>query len=119
MTCAPAASGWRSPRIRCTTKTSSVRSSKLIRSARGPTGRRRTLKRATAGPAYLNSTHTRDKCMNEKLFRLDGKVAIVTGSTKGIGKAMARGLAAAGALVVVSSRKQDLCDEVAAELQDE
>src|SRR3954453_10887557 len=57
--------------------------------------------------------------MSENLFRLDGKVAIVTGSTKGIGKAMARGLAAAGALVVVSSRKQQLCDEVAAELQAE
>jgi NAD(P)-dependent dehydrogenase (short-subunit alcohol dehydrogenase family) len=55
----------------------------------------------------------------DQLFSLDGKVAVVTGSTKGIGKAMARGLAAAGALVVVSSRKQDLCDDVAQELQDE
>lgn len=51
-----------------------------------------------------------------ELFRLDGRVAIVTGSTKGIGKAMARGLAEAGASVVVSSRKQDLCDQVAKEL---
>jgi NAD(P)-dependent dehydrogenase (short-subunit alcohol dehydrogenase family) len=49
-------------------------------------------------------------------FDLTGKVAIVTGSTKGIGRAMARGLAEAGASVVVSSRKQDLCDEVAAEI---
>jgi NAD(P)-dependent dehydrogenase (short-subunit alcohol dehydrogenase family) len=52
------------------------------------------------------------------LFDLTGKVAIVTGSTKGIGRAMARGLAVAGATVVVSSRKQDLCDEVAAEIHD-
>jgi NAD(P)-dependent dehydrogenase (short-subunit alcohol dehydrogenase family) len=57
--------------------------------------------------------------MPEGLFRLDGRVAIVTGSTKGIGKAMARGLAEAGASVVISSRKQDLCDAVAEELRGE
>ena len=51
-----------------------------------------------------------------KLFDLSGKVAIVTGSTKGIGRAMVEGLAAAGADVVVSSRKQELCDQVAAEV---
>jgi NAD(P)-dependent dehydrogenase (short-subunit alcohol dehydrogenase family) len=50
------------------------------------------------------------------LFDLTGKVAIVTGSTKGIGRAMAEGLAHAGATVVVSSRKQDLCDEVAEQI---
>ncbi len=50
------------------------------------------------------------------LFDLNGKVAIVTGSTKGIGRAMVEGLARAGANVVVSSRKQELCDEVAAEV---
>jgi NAD(P)-dependent dehydrogenase (short-subunit alcohol dehydrogenase family) len=47
------------------------------------------------------------------LFDLSGKVVIVTGSTKGIGRAMVEGLARAGASVVVSSRKQELCDEVA------
>jgi NAD(P)-dependent dehydrogenase (short-subunit alcohol dehydrogenase family) len=51
------------------------------------------------------------------LFDLTGKVAVVTGSTKGIGRAMIEGLAAAGASVVVSSRKQDLCDQVAAEIR--
>jgi NAD(P)-dependent dehydrogenase (short-subunit alcohol dehydrogenase family) len=50
------------------------------------------------------------------LFDLTGKVAVVTGSTKGIGRAMVEGLAAAGAAVVVSSRKQELCDEVANEV---
>jgi NAD(P)-dependent dehydrogenase (short-subunit alcohol dehydrogenase family) len=49
-------------------------------------------------------------------FDLTGKVAIVTGSTKGIGRAMVQGLAEAGASVVVSSRKQELCDAVAAEI---
>ena len=51
------------------------------------------------------------------IFDLTGKVAIVTGSTKGIGRAMVEGLAAAGASVVVSSRKQDLCDTVAKEVE--
>lgn len=53
----------------------------------------------------------------DRLFDLSGKVAIITGSTKGIGRAMAEGLAGAGASVVVSSRKQDLCDAVADEIR--
>jgi NAD(P)-dependent dehydrogenase (short-subunit alcohol dehydrogenase family) len=53
----------------------------------------------------------------QQLFDLTGKVAIVTGSTKGIGRAMASGLAQAGASVVVSSRKQELCDKVASEIE--
>jgi NAD(P)-dependent dehydrogenase (short-subunit alcohol dehydrogenase family) len=48
-----------------------------------------------------------------KAFDLTDKVAIVTGSSKGIGKAMAHTLATAGAKVVVSSRNQDAVDEVA------
>lgn len=46
-------------------------------------------------------------------FRLDGKVALVTGASRGIGAAMARGLAEAGAAVVLSSRKQPGVDAVA------
>ncbi len=46
-------------------------------------------------------------------FDLTGKVAIVTGSSKGIGESIARGLAEFGAKVVVSSRKQDAVDAVA------
>ena len=47
------------------------------------------------------------------LFDLTGRVAIVTGSSKGIGEAMARGLAEFGASVVISSRKQEAVEEVA------
>jgi len=49
-------------------------------------------------------------------FDLNGKVAVVTGSSRGIGKASAFELAEHGAKVVISSRKQDACDAVAAEI---
>ena len=46
-------------------------------------------------------------------FDLTGKVAVITGSSRGIGRAIAERLAQRGARVVVSSRNQDICDDVA------
>ena len=48
------------------------------------------------------------------LFSLEDKVALITGSSKGIGKAIAERMAEQGAKVVISSRNQDACEEVAA-----
>ncbi|MFN0147477.1 MAG: SDR family NAD(P)-dependent oxidoreductase [Dehalococcoidia bacterium] len=48
------------------------------------------------------------------LFKLDGKTALVTGASSGIGVALARGLARAGADVVVTARRQEMIDQTAA-----
>ena len=50
------------------------------------------------------------------LFDMTGQVAIITGSSRGIGKAIAEEMAEHGAKVVISSRKADACDAVAAAL---
>lgn len=53
------------------------------------------------------------------LFDLDGKVAIITGSSRGIGRATAEEMAANGGRVAISSRKADACEEVAAAINAE
>ena len=52
------------------------------------------------------------------LFDLSGKVAIITGSSRGIGRAIAEAMADQGAKVVISSRKAEVCEETAREIND-
>ena len=57
--------------------------------------------------------------MSSTLFDLSGRTALVTGGSKGLGKAMARALAEAGASVAISSRHEDELKSAAAEIAQE
>lgn len=55
----------------------------------------------------------------QNLFSLQGKSALITGSSKGIGRAIARAMALAGARVVISSRKLQACEAVAQQIRED
>jgi len=55
--------------------------------------------------------------MSTNLFDLNGKIALITGASRGIGESVARTLAAQGAHVIVSSRKLDGCELVASSIR--
>ena len=55
--------------------------------------------------------------MKDQLFSLEGKVAVVTGGTSGIGRALSLGLADAGADVIASARRQEQVDDTAREIE--
>ena len=68
-----------------------------------------------SGPTLRRHDHALDPLA---LFRLDGKVAVVTGASSGLGDRFARVLDAVGARVVIAARRADRLEALAAELTD-
>jgi 3-oxoacyl-[acyl-carrier protein] reductase len=70
------------------------------------------------GAARAGRTGTRRREAGEAVRELQGKTALVTGSTSGIGRAIALELAEAGARVIIHGRRTEAADEVAAEIEE-
>src|ERR1700723_3967728 len=60
----------------------------------------------------MKDAESENKQMSNPLFDLSGQVALITGSSRGIGRSIAEEMSAAGARVVISSRKLEACDRV-------
>jgi NAD(P)-dependent dehydrogenase (short-subunit alcohol dehydrogenase family) len=86
--------------------------------AAAPSSARRLKRPDVCTPVEANDrgTRVRSAPVSADLFSVDGKVALVTGGSRGIGLMIARGLVAAGAQVVISSRKAEVCDAAAREI---
>lgn len=79
--------------------------------------RRRVAPGADASQLFAARIRSASSAGSDKDRKLEGKTAVVTGSTKGIGRAIAQAFAREGAAVAVNSRNPDECKKVAAELE--
>jgi NAD(P)-dependent dehydrogenase (short-subunit alcohol dehydrogenase family) len=66
---------------------------------------------------FLSAKELEWRKMNPELFNLEGKIAIITGGTSGIGRALSLGLADAGANVIATGRRQQQVDDTATEIE--
>src|SRR3989441_5376747 len=69
-------------------------------------------------PAYRTFRSSENTRSSDSVKRLAGKIAIVTGSSSGIGKAIALTFAEEGARVVVAARRQDLCEQTVKQIRE-